>query len=136
MRTTPIAKYRIPQCVRYTPQGPSLCWNCADDKEDNEWRLPLRRRVDGTFDGMGAFCSPECCKRYALDRLGSRGLECCALVSELVRKSAGPKARCRAAPPFMCLNTFGGPLTREEYRSTFVSVTPANVLLEFLNVVT
>ena len=133
-RSTPIAKYRLPQCVRHTPRGPSKCWNCADDEA--EWRLPTRRRFDGTFDGIGAFCSPECCKRYALDRLGSKGLECCALVSEIVRKIAGPKARCRVAPPFMCLDTFGGPLTREEYRQTFVCVTPAHVLLEYLNVVT
>ena len=125
----------MPTCVRGTPIGKTRCWNCAHDGEA-EWRLPMKRTRPGEFVGIGAFCSPECAKRYAIDRLGSRGLECCAYVSEVVRKIGGPKARCRIAPPFMSLDTFGGPLSREEYTRGFVCVVPAHVVVEYLHVVT
>ena len=116
--------------------GHARCWNCAH-AGDVAWRLPIRRTRCGTeFYGIGAFCSPECAKRYALDRLGSRGLQCCAYVSEVVRKIGGPNARCRIAPPFMSLDTFGGPLSREEYTRGFVCVVPSHVLVEYLHVVT
>ena len=81
---------------------------------------------------MVSFCSPNCAKRYAIDRLGNRGLESCAMVSELVRKSAGARVRCAPSPPFMTLKEFGGPLSREEYHSTKVVVAPPHVLVEWL----
>ena len=126
--------YRVPTNVRVTPRPPSRCWNCADDK-DVQWSLPIKRNLDGTFKGIGAFCSPECCRRYALDRLGSRGFEHCALVCEVVRKINGPRARVGIAPPFMSLDTFGGPLTREEYKRGSVCVVPNHVIVEYMHVV-
>ena len=83
---------------------------------------------------MGSFCSPNCAKRFAIDRLGNRGMESCAMVSELLRKSLGPKARCAPAPPFMALQDFGGPLSREEYHSATVVVAPPHMLVEWLTV--
>ena len=108
-----------------------LCWNCCE--ETTEWRLPIRRK-GADYVCMGSFCSPNCAKRYAIDRLGNRGLESCAMVSELVRKAAGPTARCAPAPPFMCLKDFGGPLSREEFHEGRVVVAPPHVLVEWLKV--
>ena len=100
---------------------------------DLEWRLPVRRQGK-EYVCIGAFCTPNCAKRYALDRLGSRGFESCAMVSELVRRAAGPHARCYPAPPFMSLKEFGGVLTREEYHQSDCVVAPPHMLVEWLNV--
>jgi len=54
------------------------------------------------------------------------------MVSELVRRSAGPKARCKVAPPFMALDTFGGPLSRAEYVEGNCAVVQPHVQLEYL----
>ena len=106
-----------------------LCWNCAYPHV--AWSLPIKR-IGSTYRSIGAFCGPECAKRYALDRMGARGLECCAMVSEMVRQTAGPKARCKPAPPFMSLRAFGGPLSREEYVRNRCEVVQANVAVEYL----
>lgn len=134
------SRVRLPTTCEPTPAPRAdgswaLCWNCAHSTEETPWRVPTRRLADATFAGIGAFCSPECAKRYALDRMGSRGFERCAYVSELVRAANGVDARCRPAPPFMALDTFGGPLTLAQYRTNFVEVTPPNVVVEYLYVV-
>ena len=132
-RSVQPTRIRAPLSVRCI-DGDSKCWNCSlPGPNKNEWRLPIRRK-GSDYVCMGTFCSPNCAKRYALDRLGARGLESCAMVSELVRKSAGPKARCTPAPPFMALKEYGGPLSREEYHSTQCVVAPPHVLVEWLNV--
>lgn len=125
-------KISAPKRVFQTPTASEHCWNCYQQGE-LPWRLPVRRRGK-EYVCMGAFCTPQCAKRYALDRLGSRGVECCAMVSELVRLSAGPHARCAPAPPFMALEEFGGPLPREQYHSSDCVVAPPHVHVEWLNV--
>ena len=124
-------RVRLPRRVRPIQGG--ACWNCAHAVQDG-WVLPIRRR-GRAYVGVGRFCGPECAKRYALDRMGARGLECCAMVSELVRMSAGPTARCKTAPPFMALDTFGGPLSYEEYIEGRCEVVQPHVTVEYMMVV-
>ena len=91
----------------------------------------MRRQKDGKYVCVGCVCSPACAKRYALDRMGSHGIERCAMVSELCRL-AGCKERIRPAPPFMSLQSYGGPLTLEEYRRDRVEVSMPPVYVEYL----
>ena len=111
------------------------CWNCSQNASPNKWRLPIRRKGSGKdlqYVCKGCFCSPNCAKRYALDRLGSRGVECCSMVSELLRR-VDKNLRCEPAPPFMALKKYGGHLSLEDYHDTRCVVAPPHMLVEYLN---
>ena len=101
------------------------CHHCAHPFEGVPVMLPMTRCViSKRFECHGTFCSFNCAKRQALDMNQPRSLQMCALVSQFYKIVTGVRERVVAAPPRIALKAFGGTMTIEEFRASFLHLPP------------
>lgn len=90
----------------------ALCWNCRHAAGKEPVGVPNREK-DGRWALFGTFCSYECALRHVLDDDSSFDRDQRVLWLHHV---AGQE-RIRPAPDYRVLESFGGHLTIEAYRS-------------------
>lgn len=101
------------------------CHHCAHPFEGVPVMLPtMRCVVSKRFECHGTFCSFNCAKRRALDMNQPRSVEMCALVSQFYKAVTGVRERVIAAPPRIALKAFGGTMSIEEFRASFLQLPP------------
>jgi len=95
----------------------SLCWNCCHPFHNNINGIPMKY-LNGIFYVYGDFCSLECGCRYAHDNLKEYNfLEIFSLINLYSNIVFDTKEKIAMAPNRILLESFGGPLTIEEYRT-------------------
>jgi len=105
------------EAINQSNSKSELCWNCCHPFHSHTHGIPMKY-VHGIFYVYGDFCSLECGCRYAHDSLTDYNFEeifsLINLYSNIVLEK---KVTIEMAPNRLLLNSFGGPLTIEEYRS-------------------
>jgi hypothetical protein len=98
-----------------------LCWNCCHPFNNYVHGIPMKY-AHGIFYVYGDFCSLECGCRYAHDNLRDYNFqEIFSLINLYSNILLDKKEKIEMAPNRILLNTFGGNLTIEEYRSKNIS---------------
>lgn len=99
------------------------CWWCCHRFDDFPVSAPLRYNSEtDMFHTVGVFCSFNCAKSYS-----STNKVYSAYDSLLYKKIKGQLKSIKKAPPKTVLKMFGGPLTIEEYRKTFDTLSTIKV---------
>lgn len=119
--------------TQWKPRG-TLCWHCADDLASSpDTIVPLPFAYDDRrdmFSVMGEFCSFSCAKAYNKHSIqphvsGING----TILTLFYKRATGKLGTIISSPPRQLLQCFGGPLSREEYRSAFSSQTAITYLM-------
>jgi hypothetical protein len=90
------------------------CWWCCHSFQNKAYRLPLRKKNDGSLESIGNFCSPECICAYSMETGSKYGDKWEQL--ELLHSMLKIKKRIQRAPPREHLSVFGGSLSCDEFR--------------------
>lgn len=94
-----------------------LCWNCCHSFHNHIHGIPMKY-IHGIFYVYGSFCSLECGCRYAHDNLKDHNFyEIYSLINLYSNIILNKKEKIEMAPNRLLLDSFGGDLTIEEYRS-------------------
>ncbi|AGE54655.1 MYM-type zinc finger with FCS sequence motif [Paramecium bursaria Chlorella virus KS1B] len=106
-----------------------LCWHCCHKIPGITLQYPFsyddKRDV---FKVGGQFCSWECIKGFSRDKMSSAVSGIHQMNIRYYRKKiTGLTNPVSAAPPFMTLKAFGGPLSIEEFRNPNVQNADYNV---------
>jgi hypothetical protein len=97
-----------------------LCWWCSHEIPTTSLQLPTSfDRVTKKFSGIGQFCTISCVKAFGLNSsfslINKNNVH--NLITMLVQESQPDAAlNIQAAPPWMCLQAFGGTMSIEEFR--------------------
>jgi len=106
--------------VTYTSKTP--CFYDNHTFEGDAFGLPCLWDVrTNTFKIWGKFCSLECVRAYINEQEEFRKDTKLSLVAMMGRKIYGKHTQIEAAPSRYLIDTYGGPLTIEQYRSEFSS---------------
>lgn len=102
-------------------QGSSeRCWNCCHPFSVSN-SIPIKYS-GGVFHTYGTFCSSECSCKFIFDNFDDRQVweyySLLNLYHNITNKTQGVKIN--PAPSRYMLKEFGGPLTIEEYRDSFL----------------
>lgn len=89
------------------------CWWCTYEYDNKSYFIP-DRCDESTYYVFGYFCSPNCALAYNLDQDDYKSLSRNALIEKLYGKII-------SAPDWKCLKKFGGNLTIEEFRNSFIT---------------
>lgn len=99
------------------------CWWCCHQFDTYPVCSPVRyNESKDLFTVVGCFCSFNCAKSYSMQYNKSISLN-----SFLYKKIKGKLEYIKPAPPKTVLHMFGGPLSIEEYRSTFNTLSSINI---------
>lgn len=90
-----------------------LCWWCCHGFEWDPLHFPYTFKSN-VFYTTGHFCSWECMKAYAIDK---NKLEQCEYITLMRKRMEGKIVHTRKAPNKYSLQSFGGTLSIEEFRS-------------------
>tara|TARA_Y100001958_G_C21248619_1_gene581663 strand:- start:19905 stop:20570 length:666 start_codon:yes stop_codon:yes gene_type:complete len=94
-----------------------LCWNCCHAFHNHVYGIPMKY-IHGIFYVYGSFCSLECGCRYAHDNLKDHNFdEIFSLINLYSNIMLDKKDKIEMAPNRLLLESFGGNLTIDEYRS-------------------
>ena len=94
-----------------------LCWNCCHKFHNHIHGIPLKY-IRGVFYVYGNFCSLECGCRYAHDNLKDYNFdEIFSLINLYSNIMLDKKDKIEMAPNRLLLQSFGGDLSIDEYRS-------------------
>jgi hypothetical protein len=97
-----------------------LCWNCCHQFNDLVHGIPLKIK-NGIFYTYGDFCSLECASRYAFEYFKDKEfLEIFSLINLYNYKLTKSFDTIKMGPSKLHLKCFGGNLTIEEYRESFI----------------
>jgi len=101
-----------------------LCWNCCHTFPSMSKSIPLKY-VNEVFYIYGYFCSYECGSRYIFETMDDNKVwDIYALLNLYSNISNGSRNNHIKIPPSrLLLNTFGGTMNIDEYRSSFSSDT-------------
>lgn len=100
-----------------------VCWWCCHPFDTYPVCAPVK--YDGKkdiFKAEGCFCSFNCSKSYLISEIKGK----IYLNSQLIKKMKGSIEDVKLAPPRTVLKMFGGPLTIQEYRSSFTNLDTIN----------
>tara|TARA_B100000963_G_C22574774_1_gene647840 strand:+ start:318 stop:986 length:669 start_codon:yes stop_codon:yes gene_type:complete len=96
-----------------------LCWNCCHCFHEHTYGIPLKY-LNKVFYTYGDFCSLECAARYSLDNMKEYNFsEIYSLINLYNNILLNKVEKVEIAPNRLLLQSFGGPLTINEYRSNF-----------------
>ena len=116
-------KHRIAPICSDPPIKTSVaCHWCMATFETPPVGMPTRRLPDGRFSVSGVFCSLECACAHNFDAhhashaAYTRHALCCEMAS--IANHVDDPVYIRPAPPRTMLQTFGGPMTIDEFRDT------------------
>lgn len=109
--------------VRVSAQKTNVaCWWCCHQFDTYPVCAPVKyNESKDIFRVVGCFCSFNCAKSYSM-----QNKRCISLNSFLYKRIMGKLEYVKPAPSKTVLNMFGGPLTIEEYRSTFNTLSTIN----------
>lgn len=92
------------------------CWWCCHQFDTYPVCCPVKyNEKKDIFNVIGCFCSFNCAKSYSTTEYNSKY----SIISFLYKKITKEFKNIKKAPPKTVLKMFGGPLTIEEYRDTF-----------------
>ena len=96
------------------------CLWCCHKFDSSPWGIPLKYK-DGYFHMFGTFCSPNCCASFIFDsnKNNDTKWELYSLLNLLYFNVYNTFTKIKLAPSKLCLSTFGGYLSINEYRSKF-----------------
>ena len=97
-----------------------ICWNCCHKFNNLIYGIPIKY-INNVFYTYGDFCSLECCCRYSFDNINNHYeiISLINLYNNIINNTVD--SNIQIAPHRLLLNTFGGPLTIEEYRNNFTN---------------
>ena len=96
-----------------------VCWNCCHYFHEHIYGIPLKY-LNKVFYTYGDFCSLECASRYTLDNLREYNFsEIYSLINLYNNILLNKIEKVDIPPNRLVLQSFGGPLTIDEYRSNF-----------------
>lgn len=99
------------------------CWWCCHQFDAYPVCAPMKYNDNkDIFTVVGCFCSFNCAKSYSIQDRRSISLN-----SFLYKRITGKLEHVKPAPPKTVLQMFGGPLSIEEYRSTFNTLSTVNI---------
>jgi len=97
-----------------------VCWNCCHQFIDLRYNIPLKY-INNIFYIYGEFCSFECSLRFGYEYLNNYNIyELYSLINLYSRKIFNKSNNIKMAPSKLCLKLFGGKLTINEYRDSFI----------------
>lgn len=118
-------------------QSDALCWHCRLPFDTVPCSIPCHYdSASNVFSMKGVFCSWSCAKRFCLDQ---KEYYSSAMVSNMrllaVAHFHHPAGKpIVAAPPFLALESFGGPLSVKDFRKHQSACTTVSILdLPFYN---
>lgn len=99
------------------------CWWCCHQFDGYPVCAPIKyNEHKDIFSVVGCFCSFNCAKAYSIQDKRSISLN-----SFLYKRVTSKLDYIKPAPPKTVLHMFGGPLSIEEYRSTFNTLSTINI---------
>lgn len=99
------------------------CWWCCHQFDTYPVCAPIKYNdKKDLFSVVGCFCSFNCAKSHSIQDKRSISLN-----SFLYKRVTGKLEHIKPAPPKTVLEMFGGPLSIEEYRSTFNTLSTVNI---------
>ena len=116
----PIGHRIAPICSDPPVKTAVLCHWCLASFDTPPVGMPTRRMADGRFAVSGVFCSLECAAAHNFDAnhashiAHTRHALCCEMAS--IANRVDVPVQIRPAPPRAMLETFGGPLSIDEFR--------------------
>lgn len=103
--------------VTWPTRTDTLCWHCAHGFETTPCAIPTGHRGSRmAWSVFGCFCSWGCVKRYMIERPNHEMNLRFVLLRQLAG-SFGHRGRIAPNPPRSALQSFGGPLTIEQFRA-------------------
>jgi hypothetical protein len=103
----------------YNESTTKLCYWCCHSFDNQPWGIPLKYDNDNNyFICTGNFCSPNCTLSYINQQYNNNTnkWEYISLLNFLYFKCFSKSEIIQPAPDKICLDTFGGPLTINEFR--------------------
>jgi hypothetical protein len=101
------------------------CWHCKHHLPQKVYPLSLPMMFNNKlqrFEGEGVFCSFNCMLSYSREYSNNKYRDCGGLICLLYKKIFGKNinlSQISCAPNWRMLESFGGPLSIEEFRKTF-----------------
>lgn len=130
------AKLVCPLSSEPPRQTATRCMWCMHSFDTVPVGMPVSRAESGRHIVSGVFCSMECASAHNFDRHHASHVAYTrhAMLCEVASKASTTKpVTIRPAPPREMLDTFGGPLSIEEFRSSnrpFTVVYPLHVIAQ------
>ena len=116
--------------IKSNIKSSTKCWNCCHDFIDIKVGLPLKY-INNTFYIYGDFCSSECSLRYGYEYLNNKNIyDLYSNVHLYKKKSFKNNDIIKMAPSKLYLSIFGGDLSIEEYRESFIKNEFHNIELQ------
>jgi hypothetical protein len=105
----------------YPRQTNIACWWCCHSFSTRPVGIPMRYEVDlDAFRVVGCFCSLNCAYAHSRkERMGITSAEFQFMYEKITGSVCEHEWSLRPAPEKFILDTFGGPMTIEEYRASF-----------------
>jgi hypothetical protein len=101
------------------------CWWCCHQFDTYPVGAPVKYdEKKDIFKVVGCFCSFNCAKSFSMYEDRKR---CISHNAFLYKKIVGKLEYVKPAPPRTVLQMFGGPISIEEYRSTFNTLSTINI---------
>lgn len=114
------------------------CFNCCHPFYNKAFTLPIDYHpVLKRYKVFGNFCSPNCAKRYAMD--DKKLSNTVSILSQMCREMYSYSYTIKAAPSKFTLKCFGGKLSIEDYRNSFLdkrvfNLKPVNSKVVYLEI--
>lgn len=100
------------------------CWWCCHQFDTYPVCCPVKyNQKEDLFSVVGCFCSFNCAKAYSNKEYNSKY----SMISFLYKKIQSEFKNIKEAPTKTVLKMFGGPLTIEEYRDTFDTLSSVTI---------
>ena len=114
------------------------CFNCCHPFYNKPFTLPIDYNPTlKRYKVFGNFCSPNCAKRYAMD--DKKSSNTVSILSQMCREMYSYSYTIKAAPSRFTLKCFGGKLSIEDYRNSFLdkrvfNLKPVNSKVVYLEI--
>ena len=114
------------------------CFNCCHPFYNKPFTLPIDYHpILKRYKVFGNFCSPNCAKRYAMD--DKKLSNTVSILSQMCREMYSYSYTIKAAPSRFTLKCFGGKLSIEDYRNSFLdkrvfNLKPVNSKVVYLEI--